>query len=310
MVPPWTPASDDGRIHVAFVDSRTPLNVHKLLLAARLYNTSTRVQLHAVVKNTRVSLPGFRVHELRLRSHAACIHRGFAALTHGPGAEYMYKPLLHWIIPDDVKRLIVVDHDTILVRPIGELWAEFERFGGALIGVGNEQTIMYQQASNWTQTGKNGGVQLLDLAAMRASADYANFLDSVASGEQGYIGFLGDQTLYTRMTGNSSHSRFLYNLPCQWNRQLSLHFSARNASVHRCGKRCGIMHANWQDVKCLAPLMQQNATCANWKLLQTTAFESTCPGKHRGKDLLTYVRAYHADCCIGTPLGERHKRRA
>ena len=41
-----------------------------------------------------------------------------------------------------------------------------------MLGVANEQTNMYQRASKWTEVGKNGGVQLLDLQAMRASTEY------------------------------------------------------------------------------------------------------------------------------------------
>jgi hypothetical protein len=59
-----------------------------------------------------------------------------------------------------------------VLRPIAELWNLFRRFGGAVLGVANEQTNMYQRASGWTEVGKNGGVQLLDLHAMRASTEY------------------------------------------------------------------------------------------------------------------------------------------
>ena len=50
-----------------------------------------------------------------------------------------------------------------------------------MLGVGNEQSNLYK--GNWT--GKNGGVQLLDLAAMRASRRYTEALDSYASGGAG-----------------------------------------------------------------------------------------------------------------------------
>ena len=93
-------------------------------------------------------------------------------ISHGPGPQYLYKPLLHFLLPT-VKRLILLDTDTIVLQPIGELWAHFGRFpSGAVLGVANEQTNMYQRASGWTEVGKNGGVQLLDLHAMRASTEY------------------------------------------------------------------------------------------------------------------------------------------
>ena len=50
-----------------------------------------------------------------------------------------------------------------------------------MLGLGNEQSNLYK--GNWT--GKNGGVQLMDLAAMRASRRYTEALDFYASGGAG-----------------------------------------------------------------------------------------------------------------------------
>jgi len=71
-----------------------------------------------------------------------------------------------------VRQLILLDTDTVVLRPIAELWRHFSHFGGAVLGVANEQTNMYQRASGWTEIGKNGGVQLLNLHAMRTSTEY------------------------------------------------------------------------------------------------------------------------------------------
>ena len=47
--------------------------------------------------------------------------------------------------------------------------------------MGNEQSNLYKK----NMTGKNGGVQLMDLTAMRASRRYTEALDSYASGGAG-----------------------------------------------------------------------------------------------------------------------------
>ena len=47
--------------------------------------------------------------------------------------------------------------------------------------MGNEQSNLYRH----NMTGKNGGVQLLDLEAMRASRTYSEALDAYASGRAG-----------------------------------------------------------------------------------------------------------------------------
>ena len=53
-----------------------------------------------------------------------------------------------------MRQLILLDTDTVVLRPIAELWRHFSHFGGAVLGVANEQTNMYQRASGWTEIGK------------------------------------------------------------------------------------------------------------------------------------------------------------
>ena len=80
-------------------------------------------------------------------------------LSHGPGPQYLYKPLLHHVMPADVDRLILLDTDVVVVRDIRDLHAEFD-FGTAVLGVSNEQSNLYGKNGE----GKNGGVQLLHFA--------------------------------------------------------------------------------------------------------------------------------------------------
>ena len=63
--------------------------------------------------------------------------------------------------------------------------------------------------------GFNGGVQLLALDVMRASAHYATLMERYAAGKwgdslpmkPGGIGWLGDQTLYSWMSVNGTGAR-------------------------------------------------------------------------------------------------------
>mmetsp|Transcript_32643 Transcript_32643/g.85348 ORF Transcript_32643/g.85348 Transcript_32643/m.85348 type:complete len:272 (+) Transcript_32643:3-818(+) len=266
--------------------------------AAALFNSS-RVRFHALLAYPR-PIEGMRVTPLTLPPAASCIHRNLCRLSHGPGPQYLYKPLLHWAFPRDVRRVIVLDTDVVVVRDIAELWAEFDHFGSALVGIANEQSNLYHNRA----IGKNGGVQLLDLAGMRASQRYADALDYYASGaDHRYIGYLGDQTLYSFMA--SSHADLLYRLPCEWNRQLSMQFGFRNATVHACPRRCGLLHANFGILKCVATVMQNNPSCETWRQLRTGVTADgaalkpevvVCPSGRRGEFRRAATR-FFSDCC-------------
>ena len=281
------------------------------------------VRFHALLRLphlARGKLPGFRLHSLlELPRHARCLLTGLQLLAHGPGPQYLYKPLLHWVLPG-MRRLILLDTDVVMVRPIAELFAEFERFDGALIGLANEQSLLYQKASNWTVVGKNGGVQLMELERMRQSRTYGLALDQFASGtKQQRLGFLGDQSLYSILA--ASHPPLFHTLGCEWNRQLSMQFGFRNSTVHSCPRRCGLLHANYQPAKCIARLMQTGPTCARWAAFSTLLTNKSSPthGACPSKGLLpAYRRGFRDaierffwDCCIGTPepLPLRPKKR-
>ena len=112
--------------------------------------------------------------------------------------------------------------------------------------------------------GVNGGVQLLHLERMRASAQYAALLEGYAARpmrhpmKPGGIGWLGDQTLYSWMSVNATGellplqsgttysirkfisragaSSLFYHLPCGWNRQTGTHMADWKGfwRAHRC----------------------------------------------------------------------------
>ena len=289
-----------SRIDIAFFDTRPKPDTGSMERAARrCQSTGAEIRFHAILRVQR-EVPGFRVTLLTLPPKAQCLYDGMRRLSHGPGPHYLYKPLLHYVMPMDVHRLILLDTDVVVVRDIAELQAEFGRFGTALIGVGNEQSNLYGKHNE----GKNGGVQLLDLRAMRASAEYAAVLDKIASGRDGRrIGYLGDQTLYSFLAKDYRH--LFHTLPCEWNRQLSAHFGFANATVHACPRRCGIMHANFAPFKCIAWSMQASPSCSTWKefndkLLSPPSPTHTCPkaaAMTREKFKLALAR-YFPDCCV------------
>ena len=303
-------------IDIAFFDTRPHPDVFSMRRAAALANSTTRVRFHAILKHD-VKMPGFRVTLLNLPPVAQCLYDGMRRISHGPGPQYLYKPLLHYVMPADVTRLILLDTDIVMVRDVRDLFAEFGRFGSAVLGVGNEQSNLYGKGGE----GKNGGVQLLDLKAMRTEPQYDALLDYVATGKDGRrIGYLGDQTLYSFLAPDFPH--LFYRLPCEWNRQISMHFGFSNATVHSCPRRCGILHANYGPFKCVARLLQASPSCATWQAFQKRLSSSTpdepCPKVSMGQRM-TFKRAiksFFADCCVedgvmadGFPRPRRRQRR-
>ena len=175
LPPPSVGLADDGLIHVAFFDTRPRPDTAAMLAAAkqiRKAGGAEAVRFHVLLHaKFQLEVPGMSRTPLRLPPAAQCLFSGLKRLAHGPGPAYLYKPLLHFLLPS-VRKLILLDTDTVVLRPIAELWRHFSHFGGAVLGVANEQTNMYQRASGWTEIGKNGGVQLLHLHAMRTSTEY------------------------------------------------------------------------------------------------------------------------------------------
>ena len=302
-------ATSDSFIDVAFYDTRPRPDVISMRRAAALCNVSTAVRFHALLRYPMV-LRDFRVTLLQLPPRAQCLYDGMRRISHGPGPQYLYKPLLHWVLPRDVKRLILLDTDVVMVRDVRELHAEFRAFGTAVLGVGNEQSNLYGKGG----AGKNGGVQLLDLEGMRREPLYDAVLDRVASGTDGRrIGYLGDQTLYSYIA--MDYPFLMHRLPCEWNRQISMHFGFRNETVHSCPRRCGILHANFGPFKCVAKLLQASPSCETWRSFQhqlampdparmQLSAGKLCPASPMSTRA-TFKRAitrFFSDCCVPDAL--------
>ena len=191
------------------------------------------------------------------------LHANFSKITHGPGSMYMWKPLLPWLLPASITRVMVLDADLVLTRSVHELWAQFDAFGaGAAVGLAREQAQTYYDTLG-PEAGVNGGVQLLHLGRMReADGAYQRELRRCATvggirrGDIEYIGFLGDQTLYSLMKKRTPS--LFHTLPCGWNRQLSVHFFHHKEfkESHECRSSCGLVHGNQPAFKGMMPQMQ------------------------------------------------------
>ena len=102
---------------------------------------------------------------------AQSLYKQLSRTATGPGPIYLYKPLLHLVLPSWLTKLIVLDTDLFVTADVAGLWGEFARFSStALLGLAAEQCPSYQQVRALGGFGLNGGVQLLHLSRMRASA--------------------------------------------------------------------------------------------------------------------------------------------
>ena len=193
-------------------------------LVAHLAGSSSRpLDVHLATSGGRhpAAPPSWRQHMLESLPEAAqALHERYTKLTHGPGSVYMYKPLLHHLLPPSMDRALVLDTDLYLPSrafDLAGLWDEFEAFPPeAALGLALEQQPTYEHLGG----GVNGGVQLLHLARMRTHRGaYARELERCATGACGDIGYLGDQTFYSAAWRRTPS--LFYSVPCGWNRQLS-----------------------------------------------------------------------------------------
>jgi hypothetical protein len=211
----------------------------------------------AVVKNNLVGRPEgtYSVHEFRsMAGRDRRVYDGLASTVEGYLSEvatlYVYKLMLHRLVPSSLDKLILMDLDMFVISDLGGLWREFERFKqGQLLGMAMEQqptymgcwksekfTAEFGQHGFW---GWNGGMQLLHLEHMRASAKYTKLLrdpswfakqkGKLASRcQEGQSWNLGDQDLYSIMAGGGFEAMF-YTLPCRWNIQQCKYWQSQHS---------------------------------------------------------------------------------
>ena len=282
-------------VHVVFLVVGRPAALYFARnLAAQLNASSTSpVQFHLVTDGPPEPSDWARGYSLgSMPAEALALHQNFSHLTHGPGAVYMWKPLLHWLLPLD--RAIIIDSDVLVLADLAELWRHFDSFGETqVLGLANEQAPLYAELS---RRGFNGGVQLAHLQRMRrADSVYDAQLRAAASGGYGHIGYLGDQTMFSVMRDRAPS--LFYQLPCGWNRQLSNHFVGhpRFAEYYACDEPCSLVHANQPQFKPVIGALQRlrrRPSCADCRA--ALAHESPQVWSQPHFELVT--RAY-LQCC-------------
>lgn len=304
----------EGFLHVIFIDDRPSPDVGTMMSVARMGNGS-KVRFVALLRSNvlrgRRSLHehGFSVLSLddaALPAHARCVHRGLERLV--PKGSKMrgaalYKPMLHWLLPKEMEHALVLDSDTVPLRPLDGLLDEIPKMRrkGALIALVPEQSHFYRDGKHFQMApgviGFNGGVQLHDLKSLRSSKAWDTALDALQAGLLVHrIGYSGDQNLYNVIVSLFPH--FFHTLGCEWNRQMgSWAMSGRKLSVkrdlqddsaiHECASPCALLHFN--AFKCGAAAMHAaSGSCARWMRLladidgmsrgsMINATDKTCP---------------------------------
>ncbi|CAH8638004.1 unnamed protein product [Heterobilharzia americana] len=145
---------------------------------------------------------------------------------HSSGAKPFLKLLLPDILPSSVHKVIVLDIDILFNADIVELWNHFEKFQETqMIGIALEQNphfenVMKDLIKEWEGYGYNGGILLFDLFKLR-SIMWNEIWISITTyllGIQGYL-ITGEQDIMNAIV--FKYKDLLYEIPCQWNVQLS-----------------------------------------------------------------------------------------
>ncbi|KAL1499730.1 hypothetical protein AB1Y20_012417 [Prymnesium parvum] len=296
-------------VDVAFLMSGPVTDLHSLADHVRA-SSSVPLCLHLVADSAeKASLAQrwrMQFHSLAaMPREALALHRAFANLTHGPGAVYMWKPLLHLLLP--MRRLLLLDSDVAAARDFAAAAAaRFEAFGAAVVGLAAEQAPFYY-LNGYPQTGGlNGGVQLLDLEAMRRSREYNAELHRFAAGQRGEIGFLGDQNFYTSL--RALRPELVHTLDCGWNRQLSTHlWGAMPSWVYECDSPCSLVHGNHPTFKAAIAMLHREPpagllSCAKCEavIARSIAYSAAAGITRLLAPAERYMwRTLHQCCCAG-----------
>ena len=158
--------------------------------------------------------------------------------AHGPGPLYLIKAMLPWILPN-TSRAIVLDFDLLFLSPVQRLWDQFDLFEEShMLGLTPEADERIYRSGY----ALNGGVQLMRLDRMR-DGRYESLLRQVAHAPGHLIGYLGDQTLFTRIA--NLDGTVLFNLSCRFNRQLN----DGHGPPRWCEDGCDVLHGNFRPWK-------------------------------------------------------------
>ena len=154
--------------------SRRPVSTrYHIVVDERRAPLRARMKAHANWRGVPVARTWLHS-TLRIAAEARSLYTRLIRTATGPGPLYLWKPLLHLVLPSWLGRVVVLDFDLFFFSDVGRLWRQFDAFPSrALIGLAEEQCPSYQEVRAMGGVSFNGGVQLLHLARMRASVPYA-----------------------------------------------------------------------------------------------------------------------------------------
>ena len=127
--------STNSTVHFHLLVDKSPTELRREMRQREVWRglPTDRVHLHTVAEIPR---------------RAKDLYRRLSRSATGPGPIYLYKPLLHLVLPEHLSRVIVLDTDLFLFEDVLGLWREFDAFQpGELLGVAAEQCPSYQEAS-------------------------------------------------------------------------------------------------------------------------------------------------------------------
>jgi len=174
-------------------------------------------------------------------------------------------PLYHQIFTN-LEKLIFLDVDLEFYRDVKLLYKQFAQFDSSqLIGVGLDLSPhyrtsleLYRKQNPGTHIGQPGryqglntGVVLYNLARMRESEEWQNYLDKENVAKlmfnYGFHVTVGDQDWFTNVSFNSSE--LVYILPCEFNTQVSVQYWRPPWEdifwdYHQCDRPYVIIHRN------------------------------------------------------------------
>ena len=210
------------------------------------------------------------------------MHQKLSSLASGNGRFYLWKNVLHLLLPKWIPRVLFLDADLFFLSDPALLWQHFDHFSpGQHIGMSVEESKSRHDVYSKGGISFNSGVLLLDLDGLRHSELYSRLLTRHSDPTSEKLGWTADQSLFSDMSKNASGGKSLFceqlastplrdraplastiidaklsshsvadTLPCGWNLQTSTngialtHAASQFRALHHCDAPCHVIHGN------------------------------------------------------------------
>ncbi|XP_026736939.1 LARGE xylosyl- and glucuronyltransferase 2-like [Trichoplusia ni] len=227
-------------VHIALVCMAKCTRLITPMLKSILYHRQNPIHFHLVVdtsaQNTFTKLfDSWDLPDVKYSCYNAeerLVQVEWIPNSHYSGAYSLLKLLFPDILPDTLSQAIVLDSDLTFMCDVAELWSMFRNMtDDQFIGlVENESDWYLDTAKHWPAIGRgyNTGVMLLDLKKIRTNTDWTRLWQDAVNDN---IDRLKKTTLADQDVINGvikKEPRFLYNISCQYNVQMSTHTLAKN----------------------------------------------------------------------------------